>query len=567
MDYIEFCDSCNKRLLEVLKEHDLEVDHAGIEETEYAEAASTISFGLSKSMKKSPAEISGMIGEWLPEFELAKISTSGPYLNFNASEEYFSGTLRTILKLKGAPDIKKREESIILEHTSSNPTGPLHVGRGRNPIIGDTLARILRRAGWDVHVHFYVNDMGRQVATIVWGHGEYPIDENADKQVKPDRRIVDIYRWATAEVDTRREVETDIGNVISSYESQDPATVEKFHRLVEMCLEGQRQTLQKLNISYDQFFWESELMRNGAVDVVLNSLDNLKESKLKDGARELDLSSFGIDKPFVYKRSDGTTLYTTRDVAYHIFKLDKADRVIDVLGEDQKLAMDQLSATLQLCGRKRLPEFVFYSFVKLPEGRMSTRKGTVVDLDDLLDEAYERALVEVEKRRPKYPKSKKEEIARSVGMAAVRFDIVRVSPEKGITFDWSRALDFEQQGAPFVQYSHARACSILRNAQKECLEFEKSDPLLLKLKVERDLILKLSKYGWVLGNAASELKPNHVANYVRELAEKFNEFYRDAPVLSAEQGLREARLMLVECSRLVLADALDCLGLTALEEM
>jgi len=567
MDYREFCNICNEHLLKATKEYGLEFGLPPIEESEHADAASTVSFLLSKLLKKNPADVSNEIVGMMGKFELAGVTTAGPYVNFNAGEGFFSGALRTILLSDGKPEIRKKNGRVILEHTSSNPTGPLHVGRGRNPIIGDTLLRMLRRTGWDVEVHYYVNDMGRQVATIVWGWGEYPIIDSELVNVKPDQQVVDIYRWATAEVDTRPEVEVEIGKVLSSYEAGDQTITEKFDHLVDMCLLGQRQTLERLNVSYDRFYKESELVRSGAVKLVLEKLNGVDESQVKDGARELDLIAFGIEKPFIYTRNDGTTLYTTRDVAYHLDKLKNAERVIDVLGEDQKLAMEQLSASLKLCGQNRLPEFVFYSFVKLPEGKMSTRKGTVVNLDDLLDEAYERAMVEVEKRRPEYPDDKKHKIAEAVSMAAVRFDIVRVSPEKGITFDWSRALDFEQQGAPFVQYSHARACSILRRAQDELIEFDKADALLLKFPSERKLILKLSKYGWVLEAATRDLKPNVIAGYARELAEEFNAFYRDAPVLQAEHGLREARLLLVECTRMVLADVLDCLGITALEEM
>jgi arginyl-tRNA synthetase len=269
-----------------------------------------------------------------------------------------------------------------------------------------------------------------------------------------------------------------------------------------------------------------------------------------------------MDKEFVLTRADGTSLYTTRDLAYHIWKLSNCDEAVNVLGEDQKLAMQRLGVTLKLLGEEKMPRIVFYSFVSLPEGRMSTRKGVVVNLDDLLDEAVARAYVEVDKRRKDLPEDKKRKIADLVGIGAVRFDIIRVAPEKSITFKWEQALDFEKQGAPFIQYSHARTCSILEKARPG--DF---NPDMLREKEEVALVKKMAMLPYVVSTASSELKPHLLANYARELAETFNQFYRFVPVLSAEPDLREARLALVDASRITLANALDLLGIAAPEEM
>ncbi|HTX44011.1 MAG TPA: arginine--tRNA ligase, partial [Methanocella sp.] len=261
---------------------------------------------------------------------------------------------------------------------------------------------------------------------------------------------------------------------------------------------------------------------------------------------------------------DGTSLYTTRDIAYHMWKLSGCEEAVNVLGEDQKLAMQRLEATLKILGEKKVPRIVFYSFVSLPEGRMSTRKGVVVNLDDLLDEAVARAYVEVDKRREDLSEDKKRKIADLVGIGAVRFDIVRVAPEKSITFKWEQALDFEKQGAPFIQYAHARACSIIERAAAGPGKY---DAAALKEKEEAALIKKMAQLPYVVGIAAGELKPHLIASYARELAEAFNQFYRYVPVLNAEPGFREARLALVDASRITLANALDLLGIAAPEEM
>jgi arginyl-tRNA synthetase len=274
-----------------------------------------------------------------------------------------------------------------------------------------------------------------------------------------------------------------------------------------------------------------------------------------------------MDKEFVLTRADGTSLYTTRDIAYHMWKLANCDEAVNVLGEDQKLAMQRLEATLKILGEKKVPRIVFYSFVSLPEGRMSTRKGVVVNLDDLLDEAVARAYVEVDKRRKDIPEEKKRSIADIVGIGAIRFDIIRVAPEKSITFKWEQALDFEKQGAPFIQYAHARACSIIERACTEKPKSGEFDPAVLKEKEEAALIKKMALLPYVVEVASKDLKPHLIAGYARELAETFNQFYRYVPVLSAEPELREARLALVDASHVTLANALDLLGIAAPEEM
>ena len=431
-------------------------------------------------------------------------------------------------------------------------------------MIGDTLARIMRAGGYDVEVQYYVDDMGTQEATIVWGYDHLDLSKLPAPQMdKPDHAIVEVYRAAT---DLRKEnegVDKEISAILNKYEHLDPEVSVKIKRMVETCLEGQKMTLARMNVFYDTFVWESGFVQSGKVNEVVDKLSKTSYAEHKpDGALALNLSSFGMDKEFVLTRSDGTSLYTTRDIAYHNWKLANCDVAVNVLGEDQKLAMQRLNATLKILGETKLPRIVFYSFVSLPEGRMSTRKGVVVNLDDLLDEAIERAYVEVDKRRKDLPEDKKRRIAEAVGIGAVRFDIIRVAAEKSITFKWEQALDFEKQGAPFVQYSYARACSILEKAKPQ-----KYDLSVLTEKEEIALVKKMAMLPYEVQAASTDLKPHILAGYARELAETFNQFYRYVSVLNAEPELREARLALVDASRATLANALDLLGIAALEEM
>ncbi len=534
-------------------------------ESQYADVSSSLPFRLGKELKKNPAEIAKKIVENMGKgMYIEKTVAAGPYINFYAGERYLKDALDAILK-KGRTTIllPPKGVKVILEHTSANPTGPLHVGRGRNPIIGDTLARVMRCAGYDVQVQYYVDDMGKQEATIVWGYDHLDLEKLPAPEVdKPDHEVVEVYRAATERRKADEAVEREVSDILSRYERLDPAITEKFRRVVDKCLEGQKMTLSRMNVFYDLFVWESDFVKDGSVNRILEALAKTPYAERKDGALVLNLSSFGMDKEFVLTRADGTSLYTTRDIAYHIWKLANCDEAVNVLGEDQKLAMQRLEATLRILGEKKLPRIVFYSFVSLPEGRMSTRKGLVVNLDDLLDEAVARAYVEVDKRRKDLPEDRKREIANLVGIGAVRYDIVRVAPEKSITFKWEQALDFEKQGAPFIQYAHARTCSILEKAKPG-----RFDTAVLKEKEEVALIKKMAMLPYVVEVAARDLKPHLVAGYARELAETFNQFYRYVPVLGAEPELRETRLALVDAARVTLANSLDLLGIAAPEEM
>jgi arginyl-tRNA synthetase len=299
-------------------------------------------------------------------------------------------------------------------------------------------------------------------------------------------------------------------------------------------------------------------------------VDGLKRAPCvgeEDGALFLDLKDFGVhgkDTRFFFTRRDGTTLYTTRDIAYHIYKLAHCDHAINVLGEDHKLESRQLAVALQLLGAKKLPEALFYSFVSLPEGKMSTRQNRVVYLDDLIDEAVERAYDEVRKRRSDLAEQRMRQIAEIVGVGALRFNVIRVQPEKQIVFHWEEALNFEGNSAPFIQYSHARCCSILEKSQGYGSWSEE----VLRAPQEAELARELARYPEIVLDAARQRRPHLVAAYAHECAASLNQFYKSCPVLKAETALlRDSRLAMVDASRWVLRNALTLLGIAAPEEM
>jgi arginyl-tRNA synthetase len=327
------------------------------------------------------------------------------------------------------------------------------------------------------------------------------------------------------------------------------------------------QTLNRLNIDVDGFTWESKFVENNSVDKIIERLKGSDYCHEQDGAYYLELESFGLagrETKWFFTRSDGTSVYTTRDLAYHMDKFTRTDIAINILGEDHKLAMQELAAALTIMGVPKKPEIVYYAFVSLPEGKMSTRKGLVVNLDDLIDEAVDRAYEEVKKRREDLSEERMREIARIVGIGALRYNIVRVQAEKQIVFKWEDALNFEGSSAPFIQYAHARACSILNKAGNWSREFDATH---LTIDYEKDLVKSIAGFPPVLADCAEHRRTHPLAVYAQDLATQFNQFYRYVPVLKAEGGVRDARLGLVEASMWALRNSLNSLGIEAPEEM
>ncbi|HUV01858.1 MAG TPA: arginine--tRNA ligase [Desulfobacteria bacterium] len=533
-----------------------------LDESDHADLASRIAFSLARRYKKPPATIALDIVEHLElpteNTLIGYVAAVGPYVNFFTNDAFLRKTLR---ELQRGLEAEKKREKIILEHTSANPDGPLHIGHLRNAVIGDVLVRVLKRAGYEVETQYYLNDMGRQIAVVVWGAERIPYDDTK----KADHAVADVYIAANRLLEANAELQEEVGALMRKYEAEDAAVVRKYNATVQKCLSGIQASFERLNIQQVVFVWESKFARSGAVQGVIEELTQKGDIKREGSALLLQLE--GIEKALVIQRTDGTSLYTTRDLAYHRWKGMNCDRVIDVFGKDHELVSQQLAKALELLGVKS-PEFVIFAFVSLPSGSVSTRAGRYIAADDLMEKIEERAYGEVEKRRPDLDEGKKREIARKVGIGALRYDMMKVSPDKHIVFNFDDALDIEKKGAPFIQYSHARACSILRAAEEQGYAVsEEYDAALLKEPSEIALIKKLSKLDSVIDAAATDLKTHQVAKYARELAESFNLFYKDCPVLTAEADLRKARLALVDCARIGVCDVLAVLGIAAPEEM
>ena len=526
---------------------------------EHADLATTIAFTLAKQKKQAPALIAkDLAAELAKDLTLQGITTEakGPYINFIFGARYVSEALKEAVK-PGYGSYQKKGIRVVLEHTSANPNGPLHVGHIRNSIIGDTLVRVFRKAGYSLEVQYYVNDMGRQIAIVVWGFDH--LDNSQITDEKEDAHIARIYVAANRVIESDPGLTQQVNTLMQLVEQGDPATVKKFRTEVSRCLDGFKVTMKNLNVVHDRFVWESDFIRNGYTDQIIAKLRKLPQARDEE-TLALDLSEFGFENKYVIRRSDGTSVYAARDLAYHTWKAANFDRVVDVLGADHKLIAAQLQCTMKLLGEKS-PEIVHFEFVSLPEGSMSTRAGKFVSADDLITEIRKRAFDEVTLRRPELDEETRLSIAKSVGLAAIRYDIVKVTPEKSTIFDWKEALDFERQSGPYIQYAHARACSILEKAGTftECYDLESDQ--------EIALAKQIAKFPSVIEKIVTELHPHLLATYSRELADTFNTFYHFEQVLKSEGKIRDRRLTLVRALQNTLKEALETLGIDAISTM
>ena len=544
-------------------------------------------FTFSKPLRAAPVKIAEDIASAIEcTGGIASVVPLNGYLNFTADPvPIVTGVLEEgVAKGRDIGRCPPSGVRVNVEHTSTNPTGPVHVGRARNPIIGDTLARCLRMRGHDVTAEYYVNDVGKQVVTLAWGvanvtkeeaEAEMMASENPDERDKVDHRLVYSYRVATKKIHgdeangipANPELEEQVADMMRRFENGDREVIDYVGKVAQTMLGGINATLADMNVTLDRYTWESAIIADGAARKIADRLSASKYAGVtEDGARYVELKDFGIkgkNTKFTFTRADGTTLYTTRDLAYHEDKFSRSDRVIDVLGEDQKLGSQQLCAALEIMGEEKRPEPLFYSFVSLPQGRMSTRKGVVVYLDDLMEEARARAYEEIKKRRDDLSEEKMREIARAIGTGAVRYNIVRVGADKQLVFKWEDALNFDGNSGPYIQYVHARACSILRKAgdfKRDCDGSKLADEYEIKL------AKTLARYSDVLKTSDETKKVNLLPAYAHEVAAAFNQVYTQVSVLNSGD-LRDARLTLVECTRYVLASALYCLGIEAPEEM
>ncbi|MCH8003793.1 MAG: arginine--tRNA ligase [Nanoarchaeota archaeon] len=516
-------------------------------------------FSLSKIYKKNPNEIASDLSKKIKKSKyISEIKTIGPYLNFFINKNALTEeTLNKILKEKdnyGSSNIGKNKK-IILEHTSINPNASPHVGRARNALIGDVLANILKFQNYKVEVHYYVNDIGKQISMLV-------LAAKNKKKIKFDD-LLKIYRDISKKVENSEKLEKEVLLQLNKLENGDKKIKNEFKKIVNISVKGQIGIFSELGIKYDVFDYESSYLWSKKTHEALKLLE--KSGRFffdKDNRFVLDEKGFelGMRVPvLVLTRGDGTSLYPLRDIAYAL-DMGKKDKNIVVLGEDQKLYNEQINAALKIL-EKKTRKAIYYSFVLLHEGKMSTRKGNIVLLEDFMSEALKKASKELKQRYKKIDNK----AAKVIGYGALKYGILKVSPEKNVIFNWTQSLNFEGETAPYIQYAYARISSIIKKNKNKIPK--KANFSLLNSKEEIELIKKVSAFPQIVEKTAKELRPNTIANYTYELAKQFNEFYHTHNILKEKQEIKNSRLILVKCVQQTLKNSLSLLGIGVLERM
>lgn len=643
--FAQFREECETTLAHALKKAfpEIAVDTLSLckpPNIDFGQLASSLSFELAKKLKQKPIAIAEQLVNATREssFSLIKkvVAAGAGYVNFFADFPKFSDlALTSVRRLSFDYGFVKIDSpvKVIVEHTSVNPLHPIHIGQARNPTLGDALARILERRGHAVSRHYYIDDVGRQSSVVAYGYaklGEPEPDEKGDRFVGKIYTITcclvelnrlkralasaeaavasddvakinkELAEWTSiageleekfpvlfaellGKIGADENPEEEINRLNGDYEDGEAEAKRLIRKVSELCIQGFRETQQRVEVRYDSWDWESDFVWSSKVSDVLQKLKASPFVYSEGGVLEFDAekvvstldlkAKLGLRAdyevpPLTLVRADGTTLYTTRDVAYTLWKFDRADRVVNVIGMEQSLAQLQLKIALYALGYSGYADnFVHfaYNLITLPGYKMSSRRGHYITFDEVLDEAVERAYEEVSKRSPQLAEAEKREIADFVGIGAVRFALVDVDPSKPVIFTWDRVLNFETNSAPYVQYTHARACSILRKADRKP---ENADFGLLKEKLERELILAVASFPDAFIEATEYLKPNLIADFANALADKFNTFYNALPVIKAEpQELSDARIALTDAVRIVLHNALNLIGIVAPEKM
>ncbi|HIH25491.1 arginine--tRNA ligase [Candidatus Woesearchaeota archaeon] len=508
-----------------------------------------------KLSKKAP-ELQKLLK--LPSF-IEKTEIKGQYLNFFINKDIFTTqTINHILKEKdkfGSNQSGKNKKALV-EHTSINPNASPHLGRARNAIIGDSIVRLLRFEGYKVETHYYVNDIGKQIAMLVLAAGNK----------KPSfHDLLHLYIQFNEKLEKDPSLEKEVFTLLNKLESGDKKIVSSFRNIVSTCIKGQSKILNELDIKFDHFDFESDFLFNKSTDKILAELKKKGKLFTDEEKREcINLEGFNLamENPYLpLTRNDNTSLYILRDIAYNIHKISRVkDRNIIILGEDQKLYFQQLKTILSILGYEA-PEVIHYSFVLLPSGKMSTRKGEVVLLEDFMNELKEKSKEEILKRDKS---SNPEKVAKIIGYGALKFTFLKVSSDKNITFDIEKSLTFEGDTGPYVQYSYARASSILN---KSDIKFAKIKPF-LSSNIEYQLVNKLSIFNYIIKTSIEQLHPHIITNYSLELAKLFNEFYHQCPVINeSNKDIQAFRLALVQSTRQVLKNSLLLLGIECPEQM
>ncbi|MDR2634032.1 MAG: arginine--tRNA ligase [Treponema sp.] len=537
-------------------------------------------FPFAKLLKKSPLEIAQAVVSALDarrtEDMKDRYSAQGPYVNVRLDRGSFARSLWDLLLDErlpyGRPQTLKGSR-IMVEFSSPNTNKPLHLGHLRNDILGESISRILAACGAEVRKVCIINDRGVHICKSMLaykeaGQGKTPASEG----IKSDRFVGDWYvRFHQLSQEDPR-AEDRAQDLLRQWEAGDPQTVDLWTTMNRWAVEGIQETYRRTGIGFDQYYFESQTYLKGKAQV-LQGLEEGLFYKEADGAVWVDLTAEGLDKK-VLLRKDGTSLYITQDIGTAIFRHQDwpFDRLVYVVGSEQQYHFKVLFSILEkfkFAWAKNLYH-LSYGMVHLPEGKMKSREGTVVDADELLDRLQALALKEIRDKDREEVLGDAGATAEKIALGALHYYLLQVAPVKDMLFNPQESLAFNGNTGPYLQYMGARISSLLHKHARRMQAGEETGtmrPELLVEDAEWELVKTLSAYPEAVAEAALRMDPSLLAAYLYELSRAFSRFYHDCPMLSAEPDLAATRLGLSQGVRRVLRDALELIGIPFLEKM
>jgi arginyl-tRNA synthetase len=527
-------------------------------------------FVIAKNQKKNPVAVSQELSSKITAPFLEKVESKGPYLNFYLAKTALSSSVLEGIFTGKTFDIKLGSGSVMVEYSSPNTNKPLHVGHLRNNTLGLAISNLLKSTGHTVIKANLINDRGIHICKSMLAYKLFASNRDPKKEgLKPDHFVGEMYVLFNDKLKDDPTLEEKAQNMLIAWEKGDTEVIELWKKMNAWNIEGLRETYADFGTKFDEWFFESEIFKkNLGKKIIEEGLAKGIFKKEDNGAIVAILEPELQNK--VLLRGDGTSLYATNDLGVTQDKFDRfnLDKAIWVVANEQDLYFKQLFAIFEKLGRVWAKQcyHLSYGYVSLPSGKMKSREGTVVDADDLLNEVKALALEEISKRYPQLSEEKKKERAHSIALAGIKFLLLKNDAKKDMIFDKKQALSFDGETGPYLQYTYARAKSILRKAEETSIV--KADYSLLTHEKEKELIIELSKYSDSVKRSWDELSLHPICHNLLAIAEKFNSFYHEVPVLKADdKQVALSRLALVEATTIVLKEGLKLLDIEAIEEM
>ncbi|MBV4419454.1 arginine--tRNA ligase [Clostridium tyrobutyricum] len=522
-------------------------------------------FQLAKIYKKAPNIIASELKGKIDNKYFEKIENLGPYLNFFVDKSIFAkDTLNKILS-EGDSYGKSsvgNGKNVVIEFSSPNIAKPFHVGHLFSTAIGNSLYKMMSSQGYNCTRINHLGDWGTQFGKLICAYKLW-CDEEALKK-DPIKELLRIYVKFHEEAEKDPSLEDKGRMYFKKLEDGNKEEVELWKKFKDMSLEKFNKVYEELGVEFDSYAGES--FYTDKMDSVIEEIDKCGLLKESNGAKVVMLDDYNIP-PCIIRKSDGATIYATRDLAAAIYrkKTYDFDKCIYVVGMDQSLHFKQVFTTLKLMGKNWADscKHVGFGLVKFANKKLSTRKGDVIFLEDLLDRSVETTLKIIKEKNPQL--ENKTEIAKKIGIGAIIFTYLKNNRERDIIFDWDEMLSFDGETGPYVQYSYARGKSIIRKAGDFDREMKYTD---INSFEEFNLVKILSEFNLHVLNAINKLEPFIVTRYVIEVAKAFNKFYNSCSILNTEDdNIKTFRLHLVEASCQVIKNALNLLGIQVVEKM